>query len=235
MISSIKPFAPLLLTFFLPRLINVYRSAKVAYKTRPPPRPLPKDAARAVNVLFIGACLFFTQMLGLSSSITRNLGLTWFKTSAEHQNIFWQTNSRLKIPTDTLFSRLANLRSDGMLTVEDELLKSKITSLAYESVILCSCSQADLWQFPSNISSLWTCHSRGVLILHPRRPSKLSPSLFTPDNSASLPGAPFASGCFYIIRLLRTHCSVLAHTLHHHFPSSVGPRRNDRNLLQAFN
>lgn len=132
--NSIKPFAPLLLTFFLPRLINAYRTAKIAYKTRPPTRPLPPDATRSLNILFFGACLFFLQTLPTPSWLHNGLGL--LKGAAQYENIFQITNSRLKIPTENLFGRLASLRPNGLLTSQDERLRETIGSVVSRSLYL---------------------------------------------------------------------------------------------------
>jgi hypothetical protein len=110
---SLKPFLPLLLTFFGPRVLSYYRTIKTAYRTRPPARPLKTDTSRALNVLFFSICVFFF----FSLPVSRN---------SSERNVFTATNSRLHIPTDVLFSRLALLRLNGILLSLDEDLKTKI-------------------------------------------------------------------------------------------------------------
>jgi len=106
---------PLLFTFVLPRAISFYRKIKTAVRTRPPSRALPRDVARGVNILFLSVCVFLVQTISFRSDISE-------------QNIFSVTNSRLHIPTDVLFTRLALLRPQGRLSPFDEVFKSKVTS-----------------------------------------------------------------------------------------------------------
>jgi hypothetical protein len=111
----IKPFLPFLLTFLVPRGIAYYRAIKTAIKTRPPPRPLPANTSRGLNVLFFSICLFFFM----------SFPSYW---QSYQPNIFEITKSRLHTPTDVLFTRLALVRP---LTPFDEALREKITTPMY--------------------------------------------------------------------------------------------------------
>ncbi|OJZ87091.1 hypothetical protein ASPFODRAFT_185607 [Aspergillus luchuensis CBS 106.47] len=112
-------FAPII----IPRAINYYRTLRVALSSRPPPRPLPQDASRALNVLFLTITLFFCLSLP-------------FNPHAPSPSIFTLTNSRLTTSTDIIFSRLARLRPNESLTPSDTLLKSKLTSTLARKVYL---------------------------------------------------------------------------------------------------
>ncbi|OJI81547.1 hypothetical protein ASPTUDRAFT_128464 [Aspergillus tubingensis CBS 134.48] len=112
-------FAPII----IPRAINYYRTLRVALSSRPPPRPLPQDASRALNVLFLTITLFFCLSLP-------------FNPHAPSPSIFTLTNSRLTTSTDIIFSRLARLRPNESLTPFDTLLKSKLTSTLARKVYL---------------------------------------------------------------------------------------------------
>ncbi|KIW82170.1 hypothetical protein Z517_05197 [Fonsecaea pedrosoi CBS 271.37] len=121
--SSVKPFWPLLFTFILPRAINYYAAFKTAYRTRPPPRPLPKRTSRGLNALFVSICVFLYASWPLRGDI------------ADH-NVFVATQSRLSVPTDVLFERLAMLRENGALSAADEALRAKLTSPALRQLYL---------------------------------------------------------------------------------------------------
>ncbi|KIW34038.1 uncharacterized protein PV07_00840 [Cladophialophora immunda] len=121
--TSIKPFWPLLFTFVLPRAINYYGALKTAYRTRPPPRPLPKRTSRGVNALFASICVFLYASWPLKGDV------------ADH-NVFVATQSRLSIPTDVLFERLALLRENRVLSAADEALRAKLTSPALRQLYL---------------------------------------------------------------------------------------------------
>ncbi|KAE8350357.1 hypothetical protein BDV28DRAFT_151028 [Aspergillus coremiiformis] len=112
-------FAPII----IPRIINFYRSTRVALASRPAPRALPPNASRALNVLFF-AVLFFL-LLSLP-----------FNPHAPNPNIFALTRSRLNTPTDIVFNRLARYRPENTLTDADTLLRSKFTSLGARKVYL---------------------------------------------------------------------------------------------------
>ncbi|KNG83462.1 hypothetical protein ANOM_007832 [Aspergillus nomiae NRRL 13137] len=112
-------FAPII----IPRIVNFYRSTRVALASRPAPRALPQNASRALNVLFF-AILFFL-LLSLP-----------FNPHAPSPNIFALTRSRLNTPTDVVFNRLARYRPENLLTDADILLRSKFTSLGARKVYL---------------------------------------------------------------------------------------------------
>ncbi|OAP57283.1 hypothetical protein AYL99_08021 [Fonsecaea erecta] len=121
--SSVKPFWPLFFTFVLPRAINYYRALKTAYRTGSPPRPLPKRTSRGLNVLFASICVFLYASWPLKGDL------------ADH-NVFVVTQSRLTVPTDVLFERLALLRENRVLTATDEALRAKLTSPALRQLYL---------------------------------------------------------------------------------------------------
>lgn len=112
-------FAPIL----IPRVINSYRSLRASLAHRPPVRPLPPQASRALNVLF-GAIVFFL-ILSLP-----------FNPHAPTPNIFAQTGSRINTPTEVIFARLVRLRPDNVLTEDDILLRGKLTSQVLRKVYL---------------------------------------------------------------------------------------------------
>ncbi|KAJ5319491.1 uncharacterized protein N7506_012195 [Penicillium brevicompactum] len=116
-----------LLIFFgpvlLPRLITAYRSLRVSIASRPPARPLPAAAGRALNILFGGIVFFLLLSLP-------------FNPHAPEPNIFSLTRSRLNTPTDVIFHRLSRLRPSSLLTDADTLLQSKLTSLGARRVYL---------------------------------------------------------------------------------------------------
>ncbi|KAL2352845.1 hypothetical protein BJ546DRAFT_1097369 [Cryomyces antarcticus] len=88
--------------------LALYRSARASAQNISI-RPAPPHVNRALNILFVSALLFL-----LSS-------LPYFTPA----NIFQQTQSRLAIPTDVLFARLAAARP---LTQTDYALKAKFNS-----------------------------------------------------------------------------------------------------------
>ncbi|KAJ5923791.1 hypothetical protein N7466_007978 [Penicillium verhagenii] len=116
-----------LLVFFgpilVPRLIGGYRALRVSIASRPPPRPLPAAANRALNLLF--ASIVFFLILSLP-----------FNPHAPEVNIFALTRSRINTPSDVIFNRLTRLRPDGLLTDADTLLREKLTSLGARKVYL---------------------------------------------------------------------------------------------------
>ncbi|KUL84470.1 hypothetical protein ZTR_06157 [Talaromyces verruculosus] len=109
--------------FILPRLINYYRAFRVQLAHRPPPRPIPADANRALNFLF-GVIVVF-----LTLSIPSN-------PYAPAPNIFTQTGSRINTPTDVIFARLARHRPDNVLTDYDRLLRGNLTTIAQKKIYL---------------------------------------------------------------------------------------------------
>ncbi|KAH8428845.1 uncharacterized protein LDX57_006522 [Aspergillus melleus] len=112
-------FAPVL----IPRVINYYRSLRVALASRPQPRALPANAGRALNILFFST--LFCLLLSLP-----------FNPHAPGESIFALTRSRINTSTDVLFSRLARYRPDNTLTDADTLLRSKLTSVGARKVYL---------------------------------------------------------------------------------------------------
>ncbi|TQV99993.1 hypothetical protein V2A60_005408 [Cordyceps javanica] len=107
-----------LLLFFgpiaIPRAISYYRSSKNASQSagvtvRPVPRAI--GYALVLVVLFVAALVLAT----LPPFVP--------------ENIFRQTESRLQIPTDVLFNRVAALRSGGALTETDAALRGKFVNL----------------------------------------------------------------------------------------------------------
>jgi hypothetical protein len=112
-------FAPIL----IPRAISLYRGLRVQIAHRRPPRAIPSEASRALNVLFGAIVLFLTLSLP-------------FSPYAPAPNVFSQTGSRLTTPTDVIFARVARHRPDSALTDYDKLLRSKLTSTASKKVYL---------------------------------------------------------------------------------------------------
>ncbi|KAF1988020.1 hypothetical protein K402DRAFT_419872 [Aulographum hederae CBS 113979] len=108
-----------LLMFFgpmiVPRAVAFYRSISTVNPQNI--RSVPPKSRRALNLLFITALIF------LVSTIPR-LG---------PENIFHATQSRLKLATGTLFSRLAGVRE---LTPQDDLLREKFESLENRKLYL---------------------------------------------------------------------------------------------------
>lgn len=103
-------FGPIL----LPRAITYYRTFRVQLARRPPSRPIPKEASRALNLLF-GAIVVFITL-----SVPSN-------PYAPSPNIFKQTGSRINTPVDVIFARLARDRPDKELTDYEKLLKAQLT------------------------------------------------------------------------------------------------------------
>ncbi|KAK5103482.1 hypothetical protein LTS08_002897 [Lithohypha guttulata] len=111
LLDSIKPFWPLLFTIGLPRALGYYNALKTAYRTRPPPTPLPPGIDRSLNILFCSILFFLIQSYPRSPE--RDV---W--------NIFSATSTRFGAPADVLFTRLAMLRPNTMLTATDEALRN---------------------------------------------------------------------------------------------------------------
>ncbi|KAL4889696.1 hypothetical protein BDV59DRAFT_210122 [Aspergillus ambiguus] len=112
-------FAPIL----IPRAINLYRSLRVTVASRPTPRPLPSNASRALNILFVAILLFLLLSLP-------------FNPHAPAPSIFSQTRSRINTPTDVIFNRLARFRPGNRLTDADTALRARFTSLGARKVYL---------------------------------------------------------------------------------------------------
>ncbi|PHH91816.1 hypothetical protein CDD83_10239 [Cordyceps sp. RAO-2017] len=106
-------FGPML----IPRAIVYYRSVRSA-ASRPGGgarvQPVPGRIRLALALLLgvVGVCLAKALLPGLAP-----------------ENIFRRTQSRLQIPVDVLFNRLAALRPGGALTRRDEALRAKFVNL----------------------------------------------------------------------------------------------------------
>lgn len=105
--------------FIVLRILNFYR-LKIAQ--RPTPRPVPKEASRALNILFVSFALFL--FLSLPSN-----------PFAPAPNIFELTNSALGTNNEILFDRLSVLRPAG-LTAHDLVLKSTLASQDARNIYL---------------------------------------------------------------------------------------------------
>lgn len=103
-------FGPLL----LPKAIGYYRSFRAGPAARGVAiKPLPPKVLRSLT------------LLGLATIIYLGLSLPLFAPD----NIFVRTQSRLQIPTDVLFNRLAALRPGKALTDTDTYLRAKFVNL----------------------------------------------------------------------------------------------------------
>ncbi|KAK5092887.1 hypothetical protein LTR70_006007 [Exophiala xenobiotica] len=134
LLSSIKPFWPFLFTFVLPRAYGYLNALKTAYRTRPPPKPLPPRVDRSLNILFCSVVFFLAQS---------------FRRGPDQDlvNVFSTTSTRLGVPSDVLFARLAMLRPNGILNDADQALRSALTTkesrmiyLTYGPSTLLDCS-----------------------------------------------------------------------------------------------
>ena len=104
-------FGPIL----LPRLVGYYRSIRSSARAEHVHvRPVPSGVRHALNILFAAA------FLALLSSLV----------PLQPSNVFKATGSRLQIPTDVLFNRLASTTGQP-LTLRDETLRSKFASLDF--------------------------------------------------------------------------------------------------------
>lgn len=102
-------FGPIL----LPKALAYYRSIRASPTVQGVSvRPVPPNVSRALAILFVTALVFFFKTLPYYSP----------------ENIFSLTQSRIQIPTDVLFTRLAALRPTG-LTTGDETLRGRLNSL----------------------------------------------------------------------------------------------------------
>ncbi|KAI0855490.1 CHD5-like protein-domain-containing protein [Xylaria cubensis] len=103
-------FGPIL----LPKAIGYYQRLRASSKAANQPiRPLPASAFRAISIL------------STISLVLLVLALPPFSP----ENLFRLTSSRLQIPTDVLFTRLASLRPDNALTQTDTALRLKFVNL----------------------------------------------------------------------------------------------------------
>ncbi|KAF3071005.1 hypothetical protein GL218_00408 [Daldinia childiae] len=100
-------FGPML----LPKAISYYRSVRNAPRAAGVSiQPVPQQALRAIAALIMGGLVLLCGVLPLFSP----------------ENIFVRTQSRLQIPTDVLFNRLASLRP---LSVADDALRTRFVNL----------------------------------------------------------------------------------------------------------
>lgn len=98
----------------LPKALAFYRSVRAAPRIHGlKPRPLPPSTFRAILALSILAAVFLLRTLPFLAP----------------ENVFKATQSRLQIPADVLFTRLATLRPGGELTPADLALRAKFASL----------------------------------------------------------------------------------------------------------
>jgi hypothetical protein len=99
----------------LPKAISYYRSIRAGPPvTSKPIRPVPSNVNRALTILFTVSVIYLVSTFPFFSP----------------ENIFATTQSRLQIPTDVLFTRLASpiFRPHG-LTDGDNALRQKFVSL----------------------------------------------------------------------------------------------------------
>ncbi|KAI1210437.1 uncharacterized protein F4807DRAFT_423414 [Annulohypoxylon truncatum] len=103
-------FGPML----LPKAINYYRSARAAPAAAGVSvQPLPPSALRALVILVTTAAVLLVRALPPFAP----------------ENVFARTQSRLQIPTDVLFNRLASLRPNNALAPADAVLRAKFVNL----------------------------------------------------------------------------------------------------------
>ncbi|KAI1136612.1 hypothetical protein F5Y05DRAFT_390338 [Hypoxylon sp. FL0543] len=103
-------FGPML----LPKAVSYYRSARNApAHAGISIQPVPPKALRSLFILITTVLILLVRALPYFAP----------------ENIFARTQSRLHIPTDVLFNRLASLRPGGALTPSDAVLKSKFVNL----------------------------------------------------------------------------------------------------------
>ncbi|OTA96705.1 hypothetical protein M434DRAFT_392641 [Hypoxylon sp. CO27-5] len=103
-------FGPML----LPKAVSYYRSVRNApARAGIPIQPVPPKALRSLIILIVTVLILLVRALPFFAP----------------ENIFVRTQSRLQIPTDVLFNRLASLRPDGILTPTDTALRTKFVNL----------------------------------------------------------------------------------------------------------
>lgn len=103
-------FAPIL----IPKALSYYRSIRTASSQRGIPiSPLPRNVRSALALLAIIAAIFLVKSLPLFGS----------------EDVFTLTQSRLQIPVDVLFNRVAAARADNALTARDQALRAKFVNL----------------------------------------------------------------------------------------------------------
>jgi hypothetical protein len=112
--NSIKSLLIFFGPILLPKAFSYYRSVRAApqiYGLKV--RPLPPPIARAIFILLAVSLAFLLRTLPILSP----------------ENVFHATQSRLQIPADVLFTRLATLRPSALLTPQDLALRAKFASL----------------------------------------------------------------------------------------------------------
>ncbi|KAH6666481.1 hypothetical protein F5X68DRAFT_195135 [Plectosphaerella plurivora] len=103
-------FGPIL----LPKAIAYYQSVRRAQKaSREPIIPVPRNVLASLFLLSATAILLLVRATPLFSP----------------ENVFLTTQSRLQIPVDVLFNRLALLRPNNALTNYDEALRARFVNI----------------------------------------------------------------------------------------------------------
>ncbi|GJD01868.1 hypothetical protein CH63R_12926 [Colletotrichum higginsianum IMI 349063] len=107
--SLLLVFGPIL----LPKAISAYKSIRNASRYSGEPVPPPAGVARALAVLAGVVIVYLIKSMPPLAP----------------ENVFALTQSRLQIPVDVLFTRLASLRPDGLLSAADERLRARFVNL----------------------------------------------------------------------------------------------------------
>jgi hypothetical protein len=103
---------PLFAPRVIPRLITFYRELRTS-SSRPNVRPVPADARRALNILFIAVAVFLVLSLPRFAD----------------ENIFARTEARLMTENSVLFARLAAQRPGETLTDSDLRLRDRLQTM----------------------------------------------------------------------------------------------------------
>lgn len=111
---SIKSFLLFFGPILLPKAIGYYRSFRAGPAAQGLTiKPLPSTVLRALALLGLTALVYLVLSLPLFAP----------------ENLFTRTQSRLQIPADVLFTRVAALRSGNVLTEVDTILRAKFVNL----------------------------------------------------------------------------------------------------------
>lgn len=103
-------FAPIL----IPKALSYYRSIRTASSQRGIPiSPVPRNVQSALGLLAMISAIFLVKSLPLFRP----------------DDVFTLTQSRLQIPVDVLFNRVAAARSNNTLTTQDQVLRAKFVNL----------------------------------------------------------------------------------------------------------
>ncbi|KAI0806457.1 hypothetical protein GGR55DRAFT_206725 [Xylaria sp. FL0064] len=129
--GTIKSLLIFLGPVLLPKIISYYRQFRASSRaTNPKIQGLSPPALRAILILAFASLVLFIRALPPFAP----------------ENVFTRTSSRLQIPTDVLFTRIASLRPDGVLTETDAALRvkfvnleSRLLYLQYGPDVLASC------------------------------------------------------------------------------------------------